>query len=165
MPIDEQATPHNRPAFETLSKPWQTCLALAWEAHRAGSLPIAAVITDTHGEILARGRNRLDEPHKHSPHLPGTPYLTGSPLAHAEVNALLEFGNRPAGLRPRLLCTTEPCLLCMGAARMSGVGQVIYASRDPWAGSANMAESVPYLKRSGPTVAGPEPTLEGPLVA
>ena len=85
------------------------------------------------GRIVARGRNRLAEPVEASPHLPGTPYLTGTPLAHAEVNVLLEYGYRPPGPRPVLYTTTEPCPLSMGAARMVGVGHVVYASRDPWA--------------------------------
>lgn len=148
-----------------LSAVWRACLEQALEAFRNGSLPIGAVITDADGEVLAVGRNRLAEQHPQTPHLPGTPYLTGTPLAHAEVNALLQLGYRRPGPRPILYTTTEPCPLCMGAARMAGVGRVVYASRDPWAGAASMAESVPYLKRVGPAVAGPIPELEEPLMA
>ena len=151
--------------FERIDAAWRTCLGLAWDAHRAGSLPIAAVVVDDHGAILARGRNRLGEGGPGAPHVAGTPYLTGTPLAHAEVNALLELGPARDATRPWLLTTTEPCPLCMGAARMAGVGRVAYASRDPWAGCAGMAEAVPYLRRSGPTVEGPDPALEAPLVA
>ena len=152
-------------AFDALPEVWQACIELALEALRAGSLPIGAVIVDSDGRIVARGRNRLAEVVEASPHLPGTPYLTGTPLAHAEVNALLEFGDRRLGPRPVLLTTTEPCPLCMGAARMVGMGRVLYASRDPWAGCAAMADGVPYLVRSGPTAAGPVAALEAPLVA
>ncbi len=151
--------------FEALPEVWRACFELAWEAVRAGSLPIGAVVVDSEGRIVARGRNRLAEATEASPHLPGTPYLTGTPLAHAEVNALLEVGNRPPGPRPVLFTTTEPCPLCMGAARMVGVGHVVFAARDPWAGCASMAERVPYLVRSGPTAEGPVPGIEGPLVA
>ncbi len=112
---------------------WQACIERGLEALRAGSLPIGAVVVAGDGRIVARGRNRLAEPVEASPHLPGTPYLTGTPLAHAEVNALLEYGYRPPGPRPVLYTTTEPCPLSMGAARMVGVGHVVYASRDPWA--------------------------------
>ena len=128
--------------WETLEKPWRVCLELAWESYRQGSLPIAAVIVDEHGAIVARGRNRLRDDdgalnalHRH-------------PLAHAEVNALLDFpfGELSAG-RCTLLTTTEPCPLCVGAARMSRVGGLTYASRDPWAGSAALFETVPYIRR------------------
>lgn len=165
MPLADITTNQYPIPFRELPLVWRTCLDLAWEAHRAGSLPIAAVVTDAEGIIIARGRNRLAEREESSPHLIGTPYLTGSPLAHAEVNALLELGYRPPGPRPILFTTTEPCPLCMGAARMSGVERVSYASRDPWAGCASMSEEVPYLQRSGPKAEGPQPLLEAPLVA
>ena len=151
--------------FEALPEIWRGCFELAWQAVRAGSLPIGAVVVDSEGRIIARGRNRLAESTEASPHLPGTPYLTGTPLAHAEVNALLEVGYRLPGPRPVLFTTTEPCPLCMGAARMTGVGHVVFAARDPWAGCASMAERVPYLVRSGPTAEGPVAGLEDPLVA
>lgn len=153
------------PSYGELPAHWRTCLDLAWEAHCSGSLPIGAVVVDEQGNVIAKDRNRLGEPDEAAPHLPGTPYLTATPLAHAEVNALLQLGYRPPAPRPVLYTTTEPCPLCMGAARMSGVGQVVYAARDPWASCASMAEDVPYLKRSGPTIIGPVPTLEAPLIA
>lgn len=152
-------------AFDEIGGAWRVCLELAWEAHRAGSLPIGAIVVGADGAILARGRNRLGEDGPGAPHLAGTPYLMGTPLAHAEVNALLELGPVRAAPRPRLLTTTEPCPLCMGAAGMAGAGHVAYASRDPWVGCAVMADAVPYLRRRGPTVSGPEDGLEAPLVA
>ena len=151
--------------FEALPEVWRACFGLAWEALRAGSLPIGAVVVDGEGRIVGRGRNRLAEVVEASPHLPGTPYLTGTPLAHAEVNALLEVGFRPPGPRPVLFTTTEPCPLCMGAARMVGVARVVFAARDPWAGCAAMAETVPYLVRAGPLAEGPVPAMEDALVA
>lgn len=134
--------------WQTLSRPWQVCLELAWESYRQGSLPIAAVIVDEEGTIVARGRNRLRDDdgeanalHRH-------------PLAHAEVNALLAFpfGERSAS-RCTLLTTTEPCPLCVGAVRMAGIGRLEYASRDAWAGCSHMFESVPYIRRKGVRVA------------
>lgn len=164
MPLGNAGANSRYAPFDQLPAFWRSCLELAWKAHCSGSLPIAAVVIDGQGNIIASGRNRLAEAHQDSPHLPGTPYLTGTPLAHAEVNALLQLGYRPPGQRPILFTTMEPCPLCMGAARMSGVERVVYAARDPWAGCASMAEDVPYLKRSGPIVEGPEPALEAPLV-
>ena len=165
MPLGKAAAEVSYPAYDELSATWRACIDLAWEAHRSGSLPIGAVVVDGQGDIIGRGRNRLAETDEAAPHLPGTPYLTGTPLAHAEVNALLQLGYRPPGPRPVLYTTTEPCPLCMGAARMSGIGHVVYAARDQWAGCSAMAEDVPYLKRSGPIVTGPDPALEAPLIA
>ena len=128
--------------WEGLSKPWQVCLELVWESYRLGSLPIAAVIVDERGAVVARGRNRLRDDD-------GTANaLHHHPLAHAEINALLDFpfGELSAG-RCTLLTTTEPCPLCVGAVRMSRIGGLTYASRDPWAGSAALFETVPYIRQ------------------
>lgn len=137
------------------------CLTLAWESYRQGSLPIAAVIVDEQGAVVARGRNRLRDSdgavnalHRH-------------PLAHAEVNALLDFPfDRVSASRCTLLTTTEPCPLCVGAARMSSIGGLVYASRDPWAGSAALFDTVPYIRQKGirvTSLAGSE--LETVLIA
>ena len=153
------------PDFDRLPPWWRACLELAWEAQLAGSLPIGAVVVAPDGRVLARGRNRLHERHVGAPHATGTPYLTGTPLAHAEVNALLALGDDAPHPRPTLYTTMEPCPLCMGAARMTGMARVVFAARDPWAGCSVMAEAVPYLRERGPTVAGPEAALEEPLIA
>lgn len=135
-------------------------MRLAWEAYGAGSLPIGAVVADADGCILATGRNRIHE------HSGPSGAVFGGKLAHAELNALLSLGDAD-DLRARVLfTTTEPCPLCAGAARMADVGGIHYASREPWAGSAGMFETVPYLRRAGLDVAGPEnPRLEAVLVA
>jgi tRNA(adenine34) deaminase len=152
------------PRFEELAPVWRTCLEQAWEAFVNGSLPIGAAVVDAGDTVLAVGRNRIAESSEHAPHVPGTPYIAGSPLAHAEVNALLQLGYHRLEPRAQLFTTTEPCPLCMGASRMAGIGKVIYASRDAWAGAAVMAESVPYIQKMGPTVEGPIGELEEPLM-
>ena len=133
--------------WETLEEPWRVCLTLAWESYVQGSLPIAAVIIDEQNKVVARGRNRLRdddaEPnalHKH-------------PLAHAEVNALLDFPFAELqASRCTLLTTTEPCPLCVGAARMSHLGSLVYASRDAWAGCSHLFQTDPYIRRKGTQV-------------
>lgn len=59
--------------YTSLAKPWQVCVDLAWEAYCAGSVPIAAVITNEYGEIVATGRNRLFETEQTAPYLSNTP--------------------------------------------------------------------------------------------
>ena len=131
-----------------------------WEAYRSGSLPIGAVVTDAHGNILSRGRNRIHERSGPS----GTVF--DHKLAHAELNALLSLDHREYDPHACVLWTTEPCPLCVGAARMSEVGGLRYASREPWGGSAAMFETVPYLRRKNVDVMGPQDgPLEGVLVA
>ena len=123
--------------WEELSEPWRACVEEAWEAYRSGSLPIGAVVTDAHGRVVSRGRNRIHE--RSGP--PGAVF--GHKLAHAELNALLCLNHREHDPRACVLwTTTEPCPLCVGAARMSEIGALRYASREPWGGSAAMFETV-----------------------
>ena len=99
----------------SLPEPWQVCAELVWEAYCAGSLPIAAVVTDEAGRVVSSGRNRIHEP-------PSPPHLAGHRLAHAEMNALVSFDYaRHNPYTSVLYTTTEPCPLCMGAIRMAGV--------------------------------------------
>jgi tRNA(adenine34) deaminase len=150
-----------RVVWEELSEPWRACVEEAWEAYRSGSLPIGAVVTDSYGSVLSRGRNRIHE--RSGP--PGA--IFDHKLAHAELNALLSLDHREYDPRACVLwTTTEPCPLCVGAARMSEVSGLRYASREPWGGSAAMFETVPYLKRKNVRVMGPQDgRLEGVLVA
>jgi tRNA(adenine34) deaminase len=103
-------------------------------------LPIAAVIVDDVGNIVATGRNRLFETEKVEP------YISNNALAHAEVNAILALEKTIKPSSCTLYTTTEPCPLCMGALRMAGFVKAVYACRDPWAGCSHMVESVPHLK-------------------
>ena len=147
--------------LEWLDGTWRTCLEDAWEAYRHGSLPIGAVVVDPAGSIVARGRNRIFETDA------ATGLISGNPLAHAEVNALLAFhATKGDGAGHTLYTTTEPCPLCVGASYMSRVRAVRFAARDPWAGGTHLVETSPYLSRAGSWVRGPElPELEGVLMA
>jgi tRNA(adenine34) deaminase len=152
---------HGLGLWDALPEPWQECVRLAWGAYCAGSLPIGAVVTDTEGNILSRGRNRIHE------RAGDDGVLFGSKLAHAEMNALLALdANRCEPGSCILYTTTEPCPLCVGAVRMSDVKNLRYASREPWGGCALSFEMVPYLKRGNVRVSGPEDgRLEAVLIA
>src|SRR5215218_9732192 len=96
-----------------------------WE--ELSELPIGAVVTDAYGHVLSRGRNRIHE--RSGP----SGAVFDHKLAHAELNALLSLDHREYDPRACVLwTTTEPCPLCVGAARMSEVGGLRYASREPW---------------------------------
>ncbi len=128
--------------WETLSFPWQAALEMAWEAYCAGTVPIGAVVADTNGNIVSRGRNRIRE--KVAPN----GQVCNNELAHAELNALLSLKLSYEESRNSALYTTmEPCPLCMGALYMSDVKTVHFAARDPWAGSTNLLGTTPYLSR------------------
>lgn len=124
--------------WQSLSLPWQTAVSLAWEAYRAGSLPIGSVIVDGNGRIVAQGRNSIHETDSALP-------LNGSRLAHAEMNALVALSQTDVPPRScTLYSTMEPCMMCMGAIRMVRIGMVRFACLDPVAGSSCLVETKPY---------------------
>jgi tRNA(Arg) A34 adenosine deaminase TadA len=126
-----------------------------------GSIPIGAAITDQHGRVVARGRNRIFEKTA-----PGK-LLCGHRLAHAEVNALIALEWPHTDPRTHILyTTTEPCPLCIGAIRVTRLGEVRYAARDSAGGSIALLEATPYMRRGGLRVVGPmAPEFEAIVVA
>ena len=144
----------------TLEGPWRECFELAWEAFRAGTIPVGAVVTDGSGEIVARGRNRIFED--------SAPprQIAGSWLAHAELNALAELpalravDGRSAFEGHTLHTTLEPCALCMGAALMMMVGEVRFASADHYGGGRELRLENPHTARLPLALTGP---LQGPI--
>jgi len=130
-----------------LAEPWHASLDNAWEAYRAGTIPVGAAVAGPNGSVVARGRNRIFDP-------PGSG-LSGSRLAHAEVDALAQLPN--SGLyRDHVLYTTlEPCLLCVGAALHSTVGRIEYAAIDPFGGGCNGTIETSHWSRSAPEIGEP----------
>lgn len=128
--------------FASLDKAWQLTFELAWEAWRAGTIPIGAVLTDGAGAIIASGRNRVFDTRA----VGGQ--LSGSWVAHAEVNTLAQL---PPGAHEgcTITSTTEPCLLCAGAICMSLHGRIVvrYAVDDPIAGGMEAAMAAPQGRR------------------
>lgn len=134
-------------AWQKLDQPWRASLELAWEAYRAGTIPVGSVVVAADGEIVARGRNRIFDP-------PGRG-LAGSRLAHAEVDALAQL---PASERYRdhvLYSTLEPCLLCTAATLLTTVGRIEYAASDPFGGACSGAIDTAHWRRSAPEIAAP----------
>jgi len=129
---------------------WQACLEEAWEAYCLGNVPIGAAVTNADGQVVARGRNRLNDP------TAPVHQTCGSQLAHAELNALLALGLPETDFHAYSLYTSiEPCPQCMGAIYMSGVRQVYFAGEDAYAGSTNLLGTTPYLMRKPVKVYGP----------
>lgn len=147
--------------WDTLAAPWRCCLEEAWAAYRAGSLPIGAAVTDAAGNIVARGRNRIFERQAEGQ------VLRGHRLAHAEMNALVALDW--TAVEPRdcaIYTTTEPCPLCAGAIRMTGLSAIHYAARDAAAGSVALFAATPFMRRRAVAIAGPEcADLEAVVVA
>jgi len=103
-------------------------------AGQAGELPIGAVLV-IDGEIISRGRACQGQ--------------TKSQLSHAELNALLDGGDKlwTDYNRAILFTTVEPCPLCLGAVVMADVPHIIFAKHDQVIHSSLSVESNPYIRR------------------
>jgi tRNA(adenine34) deaminase len=98
-------------------------LELAQAAHRAGEVPVGAVVVRD-GVIIGRGFNR--------------PVSSHDPTAHAEIVALRDAGAHLANYRLtgcQLFVTLEPCAMCAGAMLHSRIARVVYGAPDPKTGA------------------------------
>ncbi|CAM5445061.1 tRNA-specific adenosine deaminase [Streptomyces avidinii] len=150
-------------AWRTAPAAVRRALALAYEALAAGGLAVGAVLTNADGKVIAEGRNEAYEdgpvsasagastggpaagpgagpvrghgggPDSASVGGPGNGPLRGTPLAHAEMNALAVARTGWDLGAVTLWSTQEPCSMCAAAAEFTGVGRVRFLAPDPWA--------------------------------
>jgi tRNA(adenine34) deaminase len=146
------------PGLEHLSAAELACLELAWDALVAGTIPVGAVVVDAAGQVIGSGRNRVIGD-------PATRLLSGSRLAHAEINALLWLPVEQRLSGCRLLTSFEPCQMCTGAIRLATVGALTYLGADPVMGTAWVLESERYVGHRPVSVTGPADGPAGRLAA
>jgi len=99
-------------------------LHLAQQAYLLGEIPIGAVVV-YEDEIIAWAHNEKE--------------FRKDATAHAEVLALQRAARYLGKWRltqATLYCTLEPCPMCAGAMLNTRLKRLVYASRDPKAGSA-----------------------------
>ncbi len=123
-------------------------LHLALEAEENGNLPVGAVIT-LDDEVVAEACNSVLKPHY-------------NPGGHAEALALRRV---PAQLWARsreMTCytTLEPCVMCMGALLLHGIGRVVFGARDAEGGAGVVLPHLPAYYAGGAGV----PAWVGPLM-
>jgi tRNA(adenine34) deaminase len=137
-----------------LDPPWDAVLGLAWEAFVRRSTPVGAVVVDPLGTIVAGARGRrLD-----SDQTPGQ--LSGTRIAHAELNALALLPMNASYGHHTLYSSVEPCCLCLGAALQTGIGHIVFAFEDAYAGAGRcMTVTNPQAGRKFPEV---DPAVAGP---
>jgi tRNA(Arg) A34 adenosine deaminase TadA len=141
-------------AWTELEPPARRCLELAYQGLVGGGLPVGAVLAED-GEVVAEGRNRAYDPGGGGPDL-----LRGTPLAHAELNALAVVRTEHELAPCTLWSSHQPCSMCAAAAAFTGVGRVRYVAPDPWAvaadptGTADQDRSEPLGDPRWATVAG-----------
>jgi tRNA(adenine34) deaminase len=100
-------------------------LDVAREALHTGDVPVAALVVDGAGVVVAKACNQKERDH--------------DPTAHAEVVALRLAGHalETANLSGHtLVVTLEPCVMCAGAITQARVSRVVFGAWDPKAGAA-----------------------------
>lgn len=103
----------------------QEALAEATLALATGDVPIGAVVLDSEGAVIGRGRNVRE--------------ALADPTGHAEMVALREAAAAQREWRLEgctLVVTLEPCTMCAGAAVLSRVERVVFGAFDEKAGAA-----------------------------
>jgi tRNA(Arg) A34 adenosine deaminase TadA len=128
-----------------------------WEAYAVGTIPVGAVVADSDGVVVSRGRNRILDPEAHATQLGRTR------LAHAEINALLELDASRTFESFTLYTALEPCHLCLAAAYSARVGRVSFAGEDPYGGAVGKLVPGPDHLAHPVAVEGPLPGAAGLL--
>jgi len=102
----------------------QKALDQAQTALAMGEFPVGCVVV-YQGKILVRTSRS------------GTDSEFSNEVDHAEMVALKHLVNLKKNIDTRqitLFCTMEPCLMCLGALILSGIGEVVYAYEDVMGG-------------------------------
>ena len=103
---------------------------IAREGQQEGNQPYGAVVFRA-GQIIAEACNLAT--------------TSGDRLSHAETNAL-DSACRRLGTSSladcTLYCTSEPCILCVGAIAWTGVGRVVYGAADPVDGAIGELQTI-----------------------
>ncbi|MCU1422356.1 MAG: tRNA-specific adenosine deaminase [Microbacteriaceae bacterium] len=90
-----------------------------------GDVPVAALVLDAAGQVIAEGRNERE--------------LRQDPTAHAEILALRAAAERTGDWHltdTTLVVTLEPCPMCAGAILAARVPVVVFGAWDDKAGAA-----------------------------
>lgn len=131
---------HNPPALAS-SEIMQRAIAQAKLAVSHGEIPIAAVLADAAGNILAEAHNLVE--------------TSQSPIAHAEMLVLTEALKQRRYFEDCTLAVTlEPCAMCMAALSHARVGKVIFGAYDPKSGGTVNGARVPQHVHFKPEILG-----------
>jgi tRNA(adenine34) deaminase len=129
-------------------------LTEAEAAALAAEVPVGAVVLDSAGGVIGRGRNQRE--------------TDADPVAHAEIIALRMAGKSRRDWRLddcTLVVTLEPCTMCAGALLAGRVARLVYGAADPRAGAAGSVWDVLHDPRLGPPVEVISGVLAGPCAA
>ena len=100
-------------------------LELASEALTTGDVPVAALVVDPSGLVIASATNTKERDH--------------DPTAHAEIVALRLAGHALENTNlsdHTLVVTLEPCVMCAGAITQARISRLVFGAWDDKAGAA-----------------------------
>ena len=126
-------------------------IQLAEEAMNKGECPIAAAVFLDNEMIAGSFTKEFSEKRF---------------LVHAELNALIEVDMKqysyPERTRMQLFTNLEPCMMCMGAAMSSFIGEIYYALESPSDGAVKLAQE--WNPQSDDFAAYKVPKVQGGLL-
>ncbi len=104
---------------EVQRKLMQQALGVAEDGMTNGEAPIGCVLVDGEGEIIARAYNEMKS--------------TENKTAHAEIMAFSKAAGKTSldANDLTLVCTLEPCVMCLGASMESAVDTVLFGLEAP----------------------------------
>ena len=93
-----------------------------------GGIPIGSVLV-YQGKVIGRGHNRRVQ--------------KGSPILHAEMDALENAGRQPAAVYRKctLYTTLSPCAMCSGAIVLYGIPRVVIGENQSFMGEESWLKS------------------------
>jgi tRNA(adenine34) deaminase len=109
----------------------QRAVELALQSERGGNLPVGALIV-LEGQIIAEGMSTVLHP-------------VYTPGAHAETSAIAAVDKALWPRAGEMTCysTLEPCVMCMGALLLHGVGRVVFGATDAQGGAGCVLPHLP----------------------
>jgi tRNA(adenine34) deaminase len=109
----------------------ERAVELALQSERRGNLPVGAILV-LDGAIIAEGMSSVLSP-------------VYDPAAHAEMRALATADKAlwPRAREMTCYTTLEPCVMCMGALLLHGVGRVVFGANDVEGGAGRMLSHLP----------------------
>ena len=124
--------------------------AQAWKSYLGGNFPAGAVVLNQEGDFVSGGGNRArsigssDQSNE----------IRGSRIAHAEINALYALRHLDEPLSGHtVVCSHEPCPMCMGAMHNFRVGSIYFYARDPHSQRSNLDDTRSRFAERGGVIA------------
>ena len=130
--ITNSLTQLNYDAYLTHCRWMKYVLRLAHITGKAGEVPVAAVIVDGEGNLVAEAGNRK--------------FREQDPTAHAEILAIRNACKALDSCYLKnctLYVTLEPCPMCAGAIIQARLSLLVYGADDPKTGAVRTVTNIP----------------------